>query len=499
MRARHDAALARLDFEATVESLDLGKVSFQDIAEHVSDRADCALLESQGGHGTLSEYSFLCFAPFGRVTVNGSGTTVRLGRQVYESRQHPFAVLEEVLATCRVSEPAGGRTLPFVGGAVGFLGYELGRHLETLPYTAVHDTGLPDAYLALYNFTIAEHRESGALFLAWLDAGGESVGPGREDVLAELARVPAGLAVHRSNARLSAAPCGTPSAGHARANGTSPTLSVTPDMSRDEYLDAVRRIKAYIRAGDVYQVNMTQRFRAATGDMRAWDLYRHLADTNPAPFAAYLNHEDHAIVSSSPERFLRVRGRHVETRPIKGTSRRGTSTDEDATRRTQLVESPKNRAELAMIVDLLRNDLGRVCTPGSVRVQAYPEVETYPSVHHLVATIAGELEDGRTPVDLLRAAFPGGSITGCPKIRAMEIIDELEPTTRGVYTGSIGYLGFDGSADLNIAIRTAIVSDGTTYIHAGGGVIDDSDEHEEYEESLLKAGKLIEAVRTVGA
>ncbi len=494
MRTLHDTVPARFEFDATVEPLDLGEVSFQDIAEYVSGRVDCALLESQGSCGPLSDYSFLCFAPFGRVTVDGNDTAVRLGSEVYESHQNPFAVLEELLANCRASGPAGSHTLPFVGGAVGYLGYELGRHLETLSHTAVHDTGLPDAYLSLHNFTIAEHRESGEMFLGCLRTGNESIGPTRDDVLHELRRVPAGLAAHRTDATHAAS-----GDNGARVAGTPRALSVVPDMSRETYLSAIRRIKEYIRAGDVYQVNMTQRFRAATADMRAWDLYRHLAETNPAPFAAYLNHDGHAIVSSSPERFLRVRGRHVETRPIKGTSRRGTSAEDDAARRAQLLESPKNRAELAMIVDLLRNDLGRVCVPGSVRVRAYPEVETYPSVHHLVATVAGNLEDGRTVVDLLRAAFPGGSITGCPKIRAMEIIDELEPTARGVYTGSIGYLGFDGSADLNIAIRTAIVSDGTTYIHAGGGVIDDSDEHEEYDESLLKAAKLIEAVRAAGA
>lgn len=200
------------------------------------------------------------------------------------------------------------------------------------------------------------------------------------------------------------------------------------------------------------------------------------------------------MVSSSPERFLSLNGRRVEARPIKGTIRRGTTPEEDEHNRTELFRSTKNRAELAMIVDLLRNDIGRVCMPGSVSVGSFPELESYASVHHLVTTITGDLEEGRTTVDLLKATFPGGSITGAPKIRAMEIIDELESVARGVYTGSIGYIGFDGRLDLNIAIRTAIVKDRRVYIHAGGGIVADSDEFDEYEEFLLKASKLLQAV-----
>jgi para-aminobenzoate synthetase component I len=265
---------------------------------------------------------------------------------------------------------------------------------------------------------------------------------------------------------------------------------------REAYLAAIRRVQKYILAGDVYQVNLTQRFYADIGAASTWELYKRLMAINPAPFAGYLKFGETAILSASPERFLRVRGQRVETCPIKGTVRRGTTAEDDDAQRQWLLASAKNRAELAMIVDLMRNDLGRVCRPGSIRVEEFPRLESFASVHHLVATVVGELDPRRSVVDLISASFPGGSITGAPKIRAMEIIEELEPVRRGIFTGAIGYLGFNGVSDLNIAIRTMLVKNGRAFIQVGGGIVADSVAEEEYEECLLKGRLLFEALES---
>jgi para-aminobenzoate synthetase component 1 len=263
------------------------------------------------------------------------------------------------------------------------------------------------------------------------------------------------------------------------------------NLSREDYLVALERIRGYLYAGDCYQVNFAQRFAVpAQGD--AWQAYKGLRRMNPAPFGAYLATPDCRILCSSPERFLRVRGDRVETKPIKGTRPRGGDPAEDRVLAESLRRSPKDRAENLMIVDLLRNDLGKVCAIGSVHVPTLFEVETYPRVHHLVSTVRGRLAGGRNAVDLLRACFPGGSITGAPKLRAMEIIEELEPHRRGVYCGAIGYLGYDGAMDTNIAIRTLVHSAGVVRLWAGGGIVADSDPDAEYRETYDKAAPLLE-------
>jgi para-aminobenzoate synthetase component 1 len=259
------------------------------------------------------------------------------------------------------------------------------------------------------------------------------------------------------------------------------------------YSTAIARIKAYIASGDVYQVNLTQRFTAPL-PCPPYALYQRLRERSPAPFAAYLSFGAVQIVSSSPERFLTVRDRHVETCPIKGTRPRSADPVEDARLATELLTSEKDRAELLMIVDLERNDLGRVCTYGSVKVEKLWQLESHPTVHHLVATVAGTLRPEVDVIDCITACFPGGSITGAPKIRAMEIIDELEPHRRHIYTGAMGYLGFDGNADLNIAIRTLTCVGGRAYYHVGGGVVWDSQPSAEYQETLDKGRAMREAL-----
>ncbi|NEX16397.1 MAG: aminodeoxychorismate synthase, component I [Halochromatium sp.] len=265
------------------------------------------------------------------------------------------------------------------------------------------------------------------------------------------------------------------------------------NLSPADYAAAFARIKGYIRAGDCYQINLAQRFAArATGD--PWSAYCRLRQLNPAPFSAYLQTPFGQILSSSPERFLALREGRVETRPIKGTRPRSTDPQADAALKLALAESPKDRAENLMIVDLLRNDLGRVCRPGSIQVPALFAIESYASVHHLVSTITGELRADEDATSLLRACFPGGSITGAPKIRAMEIIEALEPDRRGVYCGAIGYLGFDGAMDTNIAIRTIVHSAGQVRFWSGGGLVHDSDCEQEYRETFDKATRLIELI-----
>jgi para-aminobenzoate synthetase component 1 len=265
------------------------------------------------------------------------------------------------------------------------------------------------------------------------------------------------------------------------------------NLTRDSYRATVLRAKQYIAAGDVYQVNLSQRFQCGV-DASAPEVYHALRNSNPAPYGVYLDIGDAQILSTSPECFLNIRDRHVMTRPIKGTRARGATPEEDARIAVELLASPKDNAELVMITDLERNDLGRVCEFGSVRVSELVRVETYATVHHLVSTVEGILRGDVTHVDCVRACFPGGSITGAPKIRAMEIIDELEPHARGVYTGAIGFLGFNRLTHFNIAIRTVVYQNGRLTFHSGGGIVSDSEPDAEYDETLVKAGGILNAI-----
>ena len=269
-------------------------------------------------------------------------------------------------------------------------------------------------------------------------------------------------------------------------------------FTRDEYLQAVERVREYILAGDIFQANLSQRFEAPWPG-HPFDFYRRLNAVNPAPFAAYFQGAGFAVASASPERFLSVDSAgKVETRPIKGTRRRGETPTEDRRLADELLASEKDRAENVMIVDLLRNDLSKVCQPGSVEVPALCALQSHPTVHHLESIVTGHLEKGRTAADLLRAAFPGGSITGAPKVRAMDILAELEPVARGVYCGAIGWLSVTGAMDTSIAIRTVTLQDGQAYFHAGGGIVTDSDPALEYQETLDKAGGIRRAFAAAG-
>ena len=418
----------------------------------------------------MGRYSILGSDPFQVLTAKGRRVSIRNGRDTSEDTGNPFHALAEILGA--FSLPARAE-VPFVGGAVGYLSYDLCHFIERLPCTTLDDIGLPDLYLAFHDTALVYDHEEGWAKIVAAELGLPGRGPAEERAgrLAE---------------RLSGRPPEVSVSGFREAE-------IECNFTRDEYLRAVQRAKDYIAAGDIFQVNLSRRFSTARSAPPP-SLFLRCRAVNPAPMTAYLGFGDCAVVSASPERFLKVRGRHVETRPIKGTRPRGGSPGEDEALAAELMASEKDGAELAMIVDLERNDLGRVCSYGSVRVTEPRALETFPTVHHIVATVEGDLHGDKRLVDLLHAAFPGGSITGAPKIRAMEIIDELEPTRRSVYTGAIGYLGFDGSMDLSIVIRTFLVNRESVFFQAGGGIVADSDLSAEYDETYHKARALIAAV-----
>jgi para-aminobenzoate synthetase component 1 len=363
------------------------------------------------------------------------------------------------------------RPLPFVGGLIGYLGYDFGRRLETMPEQARDDLGLADAQLGLYAWALITDHQLGTSQLMFHP----TLSTEQRQRLIKLFDVPQ-------------APVSEPF----RLTG-----AFKADIDESEYRHAIERIQVYIQAGDCYQVNFAQRFRSHyQGD--PWTAYRALRAACPTPFAGYLALADNgAIISLSPERFLRVSEGHVETRPIKGTRPRHSDPEQDAAQAEMLLASLKDRAENLMIVDLLRNDLGRSCAIGSVQVPELFALESYPNVHHLVSAVTGELAPGKDALDLIAGSFPGGSITGAPKIRAMQIIDELEPTRRALYCGSLLYLDVRGELDSSIAIRSLLAKDGQISCWGGGGIVADSDWQAEYQESITKVKVLLETLESL--
>ncbi len=386
-------------------------------------------------------------------------------RAVLSGGREPFAAVRRLLAGEESGRGAGD--WPVHGAAIGYFGYEIGRPLAGLAPARHAAAFMPELAIGLYPWTIVvDHLE-------------------RRAAITSLASVPA-EEVATLRDRLLAAPAAPLRAFH--VDGT-----IFSTLERDQYLPRAARVLRYIDAGDCYQANLTREFRAlCSGD--SWTFYRDLHDTNPAPMGAYLEYPFGAVLSSSPERFLVVEGRDAVTRPIKGTRRRRASPAEDAAAATELLASAKDRAENVMIVDLLRNDLGKVCETGSVRVRGLCELESFATVHHLVSTVTGRLAAGRDALDALEACFPGGSITGAPKRRAMQIIDELEPHRREVYCGAIGYVAPGGRMDMNIPIRTTLVARGELRFYAGGGIVADSTPEDEFEETEVKIAAIRRAV-----
>lgn len=448
-------------------------------------------LDSALAHSRLGRYSYLMADPFDWLWSRGQAVYLSTSASTLPATD-PFEVLKERLGRWRTERLAG--LPPFQGGAAGLFGYDLCHHLERLPRPRYDEFQVPDLAVGFYDWVLAWDHAAGR---AWLVSTGiPETEPRRQHRRAErrltqikdllrFSKIFDNRSLLAPRRRRAVAPCQQyPVPGR-------PDL--TSNFHRGAYLDTIRRAIEYVHAGDCFQVNIAQRL-LAPARQPALELYHRLRERNPAPFASYFDLGDFAVASASPERFLRVEEGQVETRPIKGTRPRGHTQEEDQHWITELSTSAKDRAENVMIVDLLRNDLGRVCRYGSVRVPELCRLETYPFVHHLVSEVRGQLRPGLEPVDLLRAAFPGGSVTGAPKIRAMEIIAELEPTARGPYCGSLGYLGFDGSMDTNLLIRTFTVGRGWVQFPVGGGIVADSIPEREYQETWDKAEGLIRAL-----
>jgi para-aminobenzoate synthetase component 1 len=461
----------------------------------------------------LGRYSFLTADPVAIVQSKGARTEVRsLGNGVRNGARivagDALAHVGALLGPYRRAPLEG--LPPFQGGAAGYLAYDWGRVLERIPENRHDDLGLPDAVFGIYDWVIAwDHRASRAWLISTGIPDGEDAARARraDHRAAEILRI---LNVDRGadvvtsasgepdKARPTILGAGTDVAPSYAVEGGwwDRRLDVRSSFTHEGYLDAVARVREYILAGDIFQTNLSQRFEAPLTES-PWQLYRRMRIRNAAPFAAFFDTPEVSVVSASPERFLRVDERgHVETRPIKGTMPRGFGPEHDGLLGQALSESAKDRAENLMIVDLMRNDLSRVCSAGTVRVPELFTLEHYATVHHLVSTVVGELAPGRDALDLLRAAFPGGSITGAPKVRAMEIIAELEPSQRSVYCGSIGYCSVTGALDTSIAIRTVIApaGRGRVYFSAGGGIVADSDPEQEYRETLHKARGMIDVL-----
>ncbi|GJD45365.1 Aminodeoxychorismate synthase component 1 [Methylobacterium cerastii] len=432
-----------------------------------------AFLDSAMRHDTLGRVSILAADPFARFRFRDGRATLD-GRPVPGG---PMAALRACLAPYRL-EAESGET--FSGGAIGYCAYDLGQALERVVAPARRAGLTDDAAFDLHDVALTVDHGAGTCRLA--ATGFPETDPARREV--------------RARVRLAAfADC---LAGAAPEPAAPPAFAAPPtwhsNFTRAGYEAAVERVRDYIRAGDIYQANIAQRFTAALPEgFDRFAFYRALRETNPATFGAYLEFDGLTVASSSPERFLKLEAGQVETRPIKGTLARSDDPVEDAARAARLLGDPKERAENTMIVDLLRNDLSRVCAPGSVRVPVLCGLESYAGIHHLVSVVTGTLRDGLDGFDLLERTFPGGSITGAPKLRAMDIITEIEGDARELYCGAIGRIGFDGSIDTSIAIRTVFMDATTAVLQAGGGVTLLSDPAAEYDETLTKAARVFQA------
>jgi len=437
------------------------------------DEPYSSFLDSGMDEGKLGRYSFIGYDPF-------EVLKCVKGREA-------FGLLKDTLDSYKLERAKSD--IPFTSGCIGYFSYDLRYSIEKLPSVALDDMDMPDFILCLYDVVIIFDNLKKKAFISSSglpERGGEK-NKRRQKERLEAAR----KRIDEASSRAAFFNYVGPSSG-----GADFTLEggLRSNFTKENYLKAVKKAKDLIRRGDIYQVNLSQRFECGF-DGDPFELYLKLRSINPAPFAAYLNLGDFKIVSASPERFIRIGGGRIETRPIKGTRPRSADARADESLKRELLSSAKDRAEHIMILDLERNDLGRVSEYGTVAPSEFIITETYATVHHLVSTVEGRLREGTDIVDCLKNCFPGGSITGAPKVRSMEVIEELEPTKRGIYTGSIGYIDFSGNADLSIVIRTIIIKGDRLYFQVGGGIVADSDAEKEYRETLDKGMALAEAVR----
>jgi anthranilate/para-aminobenzoate synthase component I len=480
------------------------------------------LLESVKGPEKIARYSFIALEPYLEVVVKDSYIEIIKNGKRSVSNRKPLSRLRELVGIYRQrKDPA---LPPFQGGCIGLFSYDFVYYFERLPRTVVDDLKVPDAHFYMVDRLFAFDHKLGKTFAI--------VCPGaRHFPLAD-------SSLHIANYRVNIQPLQNDSpvslfhndqpsctkyhsfydeavetlnrlvSLYNKAGSVSESVKKTVpskkrrididyEISKDEYMDMVIRAKEYIRAGDIFQSNLSQRLSAEIRSESPWTLYKILRIINPSPFAAYADFGDYQIVSSSPERLIRLRDGVAETRPIAGTRPRGATMHEDERMRSDLLLNEKERAEHIMLIDLERNDLGKVCSYGTIEVDELMITEDYSHVIHIVSNVKGRMSERRDAFSLVRATFPGGTITGVPKVRCMEIIDELEPVARGPYTGSLGYISFNDEMDLNIIIRTFLIKKGVAYVQAGAGIVADSDPEREYFETLKKAEALISTLERI--
>ncbi len=469
-------------------------------AVYASVRTSRSLLfESVKGPERIARYSFICIDPYLELTVKDGCIEITIaGRRTLSARK-PLERLRELLA-CYRQKPVAGLP-PFQGGAAGLFCYDFVRYFERIPVNTVDDLNLPDAHFFMIDRLIAfDHRERKAWIIVCPGARETVLGYSESSSTGEQQRAEAGDAASAIEERLlqntlqqTPEPAGAPPGGQDIPLQRQ-KIEIAHDVGREDYLAMVRRAREYIAAGDIFQTNLSLRVSAAIEGYDPWEIYRILREINPSPFAAYADFGDYQIVSSSPERLVRVRDGIVDTRPIAGTRPRGKDAGEDHRMRQELLLNEKERAEHIMLIDLERNDIGRIADYGSVQVDELMVTEEYSHVMHIVSNVEGRLAEGKDSLDVIAAVYPGGTITGVPKVRCMEIIDELESFRRGPYTGSLGYIGFSGSMDLNIIIRTFLIRNNRAYIQAGAGIVADSDPEREYHECLKKAEALLKTL-----
>lgn len=435
------------------------------IFAQIQEQKDAAFLDSSlpnqlGRHSIIGLHPYLKLVKGDAFTVNGKASA--------DSFEY---WIKSYLKAHREENPTD---LPLISGAIGYFSYDYGREKEGVASRHPKELDIPESILVFYDSFIIEDHARHRLHLIAGDCGQDP-----DDAMAQMKSL-----LLRAEK--------TPDDGPGFSKGG----IVTANFTKGDYMDAVQRMIQYIVEGDIYIANMTQQLKIASV-MAPFEMFQNLRVCNPSPFGGYLNYGDFQIVSASPERFLQMKDGTIQTRPIKGTRKRGATLAEDVALKRELMESGKDKSELLMIVDLERNDLNRVCVPGSVEVTELFSVEAYATVFHLISNITGRLRPELTVMDLLEATFPGGSITGAPKLRAMELIDELEHSRRNLYTGSIGYLSLDGGCDLNIVIRTAVYKNGLYHLGIGGGITYESDLEFEYEETLQKARALLRALHCI--
>lgn len=449
----------------------------------LKDSGPSFILESLGGGERTSRYSFMGTHP--STIVESKGKDVKITRNnniefVNCNAGNPLEVIRPFMKKRAVANHPG--LPPFIGGAVGYFGYDMVHHFEELPRRACDDLGLPDMILMFVDTVVAfDNVDRTGWIIAVSDEHDNENSINWEHI------EDIGHRVNKDTPLLYS--------GHSAYSGSK--IRMVSNFTKKEYVDIVERCKEYISAGDIFQANLSQRISAYLNGAEPLNIYKVLREINPSPFAAFIDTGNIQLVSSSPERLVKLHNGIVETRPIAGTKPRGKDQIENGLLQRELITSEKERAEHIMLVDLERNDIGRVCRYGSVMADEFMVLESYSHVTHIVSNVTGEIMPERDSFDLIRAVFPGGTITGVPKVRCMEIIDELEPVTRGPYTGAIGYLSYSGDMDLNIIIRTFVIKDGWAHVQAGAGIVADSDPEKEYNETLYKAEALLKTLEDI--